>query len=110
MEKINRLLVVGLGLIGGSFALALKRAGQVTQVVGWDRSPAVMQRALELGIIDQVPASLAEAMQGTELVMLAVPVAQTAATLASLLPYVEAQTTITDSGSTKQDVIAAAHS
>lgn len=108
MEKINRLLIVGLGLIGGSFALALKRAGQVTQVVGWDRSPAVMERALTLGIIDSAPASLAEAMHGSELVMLAVPVAQTGPTLTSLLPFVTSATTLTDSGSTKQDVIAAA--
>lgn len=105
VQKINRLLVVGLGLIGGSFALALKRAGHVEQVLGWDRSQEVMHRALALGIIDSVPASLAQAMQGCDVVMLAVPVAQTGPTLASLLPFVSDLTTLTDSGSTKQDVI-----
>ncbi len=108
MQKINRLLILGVGLIGGSFALALKKAGQVGQVVGWDRSPQAMQRAYELGLIDVIPTDLANAMQGTDLVLLAVPVAQTGSILRSLLPFLHPAVTITDSGSTKQDVLLAA--
>jgi prephenate dehydrogenase len=67
-----------------------------------------MARALELGIVDAVAASPQEAMRGADLVLLAAPVAQTGPILASLLPWLEPQTVITDAGSTKCDVVAAA--
>ncbi|CAN7514004.1 prephenate dehydrogenase [Massilia sp. LjRoot122] len=105
---IDRLVIVGVGLIGGSFALALKAAGQVAKVAGLGRSPEAMARALELGIIDEICASPQEAMRGADLVLLAAPVGQTGAILASLLPHLEPQTIITDAGSTKCDVVAAA--
>jgi len=105
---IGRLVVVGAGLIGGSFALALKSAGQVGTVAGLGREPQAMARALALGIVDEVCATPEQAMRSADLVLLAAPVGQTGAILASLLPYLEPQTIITDAGSTKCDVVASA--
>jgi prephenate dehydrogenase len=105
---IGRLVIIGAGLIGGSFALALKQAGMVATVAGLGRLPEAMARALELGIIDEICTTPGQAMRGADLVLLAAPVGQTGAILASLLPHLEAQTVITDAGSTKCDVIAAA--
>ena len=105
----NKVLIVGAGLIGGSFALALKAAGKAAHVTGLGRTPEAMVRALELGIVDEVAASPAEAMRGADLVLIAAPVAQTGRILASLLPYLEEGTIITDAGSTKSDVAAAAY-
>jgi prephenate dehydrogenase len=105
---LGKVVIIGAGLIGGSFALALKSAGAARTVVGMGRSPQVMARALELGIVDAVAASPREAMQGADLVLLAAPVAQTGPILASLLPWLEEGTVITDAGSTKGDVVAAA--
>jgi prephenate dehydrogenase len=104
----NKVVIVGAGLIGGSFALALKRAGQVATVAGLGRSQAAMARALELGILDTVAADAAEAMAGADLVLIAAPVAQTETILANLAPNLEAGTVVTDAGSTKSDVVAAA--
>lgn len=104
----NKVVIVGVGLIGGSFARALRHAGVAATLVGVGRSPEAMARALELGIVDQVAASVQEAMAGADLVLIAAPVAQTGPILASLLPYLEAGTVVTDAGSTKSDVVAAA--
>ncbi len=105
---LSKVVIVGVGLIGGSFALALKAAGNVDKVVGLGRSPQAMARALELGIIDEICESAAEAMLGADLVLLAAPVAQTGPILAMLLPHLEPHTVVTDAGSTKGDVVAAA--
>ncbi|MFC5512178.1 prephenate dehydrogenase [Massilia jejuensis] len=105
---LGKVVIVGVGLIGGSFALALKGAGAVRQVVGMGRSREAMARALELGIVDAIAASAEEAMRGADLVLLAAPVGQTGTILAALLPYLEPGTVITDAGSTKSDVVAAA--
>jgi prephenate dehydrogenase len=104
----DKVVIVGVGLIGGSFARALRRAGMAGTIVGLGRSPAAMARALELGIIDAVATSPADAMRGASLVLVAAPVAQTGPVLASLLPYLEPHTILTDAGSTKGDVVAAA--
>ncbi|MGZ8289209.1 MAG: prephenate dehydrogenase [Telluria sp.] len=104
----GKVVIFGVGLIGGSFALALKAAGAAASIVGVGRSPEAMARALELGIVDEVAGSVADAMRGADLVLVAAPVAQTQAILASLLPYLEAHTVVTDAGSTKSDVVAAA--
>jgi prephenate dehydrogenase len=104
----GRVVVIGVGLIGGSFALALKEAGAVRHVVGLGRSPEAMARALALGIIDEIATNPADAMRGADLVLIAAPVAQTGPILTSLLPHLEAQTIVTDAGSTKSDVVAAA--
>ena len=105
---LGKVVVVGVGLIGGSFALALKKAGAARQVVGMGRSQEVMARALELGIVDSVTESPEEAMAGADLVLLAAPVAQTGPILASLAPYLDIGTVVTDAGSTKSDVVASA--
>jgi prephenate dehydrogenase len=104
---LNKVVIVGVGLIGGSFARALRAAGAVRTIVGVGRSPQAMARALELGIVDEV-ATIEAAMQGADLVLIAAPVAQTGRILASMLPYLEAHTVVTDAGSTKTDVAQAA--
>ena len=103
----GKVVIIGVGLIGGSFARALRAAGAADTIVGVGRSAEAMARALELGIVDQV-ASIEEAMRGADLVLIAAPVAQTGPVLASLLPYLEPHTIVTDAGSTKSDVTASA--
>jgi prephenate dehydrogenase len=103
----NKVVIVGVGLIGGSFARALRAAGAVGTLVGVGRSPEVMARALELGIVDEV-AAIDSALAGADLVLIAAPVAQTGRILESMLPQLEAHTIITDAGSTKTDVVLAA--
>lgn len=105
---LKKIALVGVGLIGGSFALSLKKAGAVETVIGLDRSPAALERALELGLIDAIAASADEAVRDADLVMLAAPVAQTGAILASIAPHLQPGTVVTDAGSTKSDVVAAA--
>ena len=105
---IRKVVIFGTGLIGGSFARALKAAGAAQHIVGVGRHPEVTARALELGIIDEAAASVQDAMRGADLVLLAAPVAQTASILRSLLPFLETGTVVTDAGSTKSDVVAAA--
>ncbi|AWL04057.1 prephenate dehydrogenase [Massilia oculi] len=105
---LAKVVIVGVGLIGGSFALALKRAGQVGEVVGIGRHPEALARALELGIVDRVTEDHADALRGADLVLLAAPVAQTGPILEALLPHLEPHTVVTDAGSTKCDVVAAA--
>lgn len=104
----GKIAIFGVGLIGGSFALALKKAGAVREVVGVGRSAASLQRARELGIIDVAATSVADAVHGADLILVAAPVAQTEAILASIRPHLESGTIVTDAGSTKTDVVAAA--
>lgn len=87
---ISKLVVVGVGLIGGSFALALRRAGLVDRVVGMGRSPENMQRALELGIIDEQTSDFAAALSGADFVLLAIPVKQTAGVMQQMAPHLKA--------------------
>jgi len=100
-----KLAVVGVGLIGGSFALALKQAKAVSHVVGVGRNAANLKVALERGIIDSIAPDPAAAARGADLILISTPVAQFPAVLASLA---DAKGVITDGGSTKRDVIAAA--
>jgi prephenate dehydrogenase len=108
ITALNKLVIVGVGLIGGSFALALRKAGLVKHITGVGRSQANMQRAVELGVIDEIATDIASALNGADLVFLAMPVGQTASTLEKIAPHLHANTLVTDAGSTKQDVIAAA--
>ncbi len=105
---INKLVIIGVGLIGGSFALALRKAGHVRHVIGVGRSRENMQRALARGAIDEIAADLAPALRGANVIFLALPVGQTGETLARISPLLEPDSVVTDAGSTKQDVIAAA--
>jgi len=101
-------VIFGVGLIGGSFALALKKRSAVLQVVGVERSQAALQRALELGIIDVASTDVASALEGAELVLIAAPVAQTESILAAIYPHLKPGTVVTDAGSTKADVVGSA--
>ncbi|CAG9165108.1 Cyclohexadienyl dehydrogenase [Cupriavidus laharis] len=103
----SRVVIVGVGLIGGSLALALKRAGVVGKVVGVGRSPASLQKAIDLGVIDEA-ASLEDAARDASLIVLCAPVAQNFALLHALEPHLRPGTIVTDAGSTKSDVIMAA--
>lgn len=107
MQMFEQLGLIGCGLMGGSFALALKQAGLVRRVVGYSPSPRTLQRALELGVIDAEVPSAPLAVSGADLVLLAVPVAATEATLRAIQPQLGPQTLVMDVGSTKSDVVAA---
>ncbi|SAK99140.1 prephenate dehydrogenase [Caballeronia ptereochthonis] len=114
--SFNKLVIFGVGLIGGSLARGLReRAGVAGRIVGVGRSGASVERALELGVIDEAAAldddaALAGALQDADLVLLAAPVAQTGPLLARIAPFLDARTIVTDAGSTKTDVVAAAKS
>ena len=105
---IKHLVVVGVGLIGGSFALDLKNQGQVQRVTGIGRGRANLETALKLGIIDEIGDGLASAAASADLIMLAAPVGAMPGLFAELAPVLPATCIVTDAGSTKQDVIAAA--
>lgn len=107
---INKLVIIGVGLIGGSFALALRKAGLVTHIVGLGRSRENLQRALQRGVIDEIADDLPSALRHADVVFLAVPVGQTGVIMAQISPYLEPGTIVTDAGSTKQDVVTAARS
>lgn len=104
----SRVVIVGVGLIGGSLALSLKRAGVAGTVVGVGRSAASLEKAKQLGVIDEIAESLADAAQGASLIVLCAPVAQNFALLHTLEPHLQPGTIVTDAGSTKSDVIMAA--
>lgn len=105
---LNKLVIVGVGLIGGSFALALRHAGLAKHIAGAGRSLHNLQRAVELGVIDEIVTDTTAALRDANLVFLAMPVGQTAAVMAQIAPHLQNGTLVTDAGSTKQDVIAAA--
>lgn len=105
---IDRLAIVGCGLMGGSVALALRRAGLVRHIAGHSRSLASSRRALELGIIDETCDTAAGAARGANVVLLSVPVASTFDVLASLRTALAPEALCMDVGSTKRDVVAAA--
>jgi prephenate dehydrogenase len=100
-----RLAVIGVGLIGGSFALALKQAKHVSHVVGVGRNPANIKLAFERGIIDSAIPDAAKAVRDADLVLVATPVAQADGVFSAIK---DSPALFTDAGSTKRDVIAAA--
>ena len=104
----NQLGVIGCGLMGGSFALALKRAGLVRRVVGYSKSPSTTENARRLGIIDTVAESALLAVSGSDIVLIAVPVSATEATFKAIRHLIEPGVLIMDVGSTKRDVVDAA--
>lgn len=105
---LNKVVICGVGLIGGSFALGLKAAGAVREVVGMGRTRAALEEAQALGVIDRIGADWADALTGADLVLLAMPVGQMAKVMAALMPHLQGGTVVTDGGSTKSDVVAAA--
>ncbi|MFM0216635.1 MULTISPECIES: prephenate dehydrogenase [Paraburkholderia] len=114
--SFNKLVIFGVGLIGGSLARALRERGEADgarTVIGVGRSAASTGRAVELGVIDSAAAltddaALSEALADADVVLLAAPVAQTQPLLERIAPFLGADTIVTDAGSTKSDVVAAA--
>nr|WP_315481401.1 prephenate dehydrogenase/arogenate dehydrogenase family protein [uncultured Undibacterium sp.] len=104
----NKVVLIGVGLIGGSFALSLKKAKAATHIVGLDRHLTSLKTAKQLRIIDSFTDDMALAVVNADLIMIATPVAQTAKILSAIYPHLQANTIVTDAGSTKVDVVAAA--
>ncbi len=105
--KINTLAVVGVGLIGGSFAAACRKNGIVSRVIGAGRKPETLSQAVSLGLIDQA-VTLQEAALEADLIFIAAPVGAFESIFTALAPKLNATALITDGGSTKQNVVAAA--
>ena len=103
---IQQLTVIGVGLIGGSLARALRRAGFVGEVVGCGRSLGNLQRARELGVVDRYHQDPAQAVAGADLVFIAVPLGAMAATFASIRDHLAPGAILTDGGSVKGSVVA----
>src|SRR5450631_1623327 len=106
--KLNKVVIFGVGLIGGSFALTLRKANAVSEIVGFGRSVASLEQAKQLGIIDRIGDDVSCEVFDADLVLLATPVAQMAELFARIAPHLGAHTLVTDGGSTKGDVVAAA--
>ena len=104
----NQLGLIGCGLMGGSFALALKKAGLVKRVVGYSKSPSTTEKAKRLGVIDVAAESALLAVSGSDIVIIAVPVAATEATFRAIRHLVGPGVLFMDVGSTKRDVVDAA--
>jgi prephenate dehydrogenase len=105
---INRLALIGVGLIGGSLARALRDAGHVREVIGYGRGLANLQRAVELGVADRVETSLSAAVRDADMVVLATPVGSMAEILSAIAPYLARDAVVTDVGSVKGTIAAAA--
>ena len=104
----KQLGLIGCGLMGGSFALAMKRAGMVKHVVGYSKSPSTVILAQKMGVVDQAAESALLAVSGADIVLIAVPVAATEATLKAIRHLIEPGVLVMDVGSTKRDVVDAA--
>ena len=104
----EQLGLIGCGLMGGSFALALKRAGLVKRVVGYSKSPSTTERARQMGVIDVEAPSALLAVSGADIVLLAVPVSATEGTFKAIRHLITANMLVMDVGSTKRDVVDAA--
>lgn len=105
---INRLCIIGVGLIGGSLARAARRAGACREVVGAGRNEAQLRKAVELGVVDRYSTRIAEAVAGADMVVLAVPLGAMEETLRQMAGHLMPGTVITDVGSAKGSVVAAA--
>ncbi|NDF45404.1 MAG: prephenate dehydrogenase/arogenate dehydrogenase family protein [Betaproteobacteria bacterium] len=106
--RFKKLALIGCGLMGGSFALALRQAGAVEHIVGYSASQTTRERAVQLKVIDQACNSVAEAVQDADLVLLAVPVGATQQSFADMAFALAPNALLMDVGSTKCDVVAAA--
>lgn len=104
----EQLGLIGCGLMGGSFALALRKAGLVRRIVGYSKSPSTTEAARRLGIIDVAAESALLAVSGSDIVLVAVPVSATEGTLRAICHLVDPQVLVMDVGSTKRDVVDAA--
>ena len=105
MRRLKTLAVIGVGLIGGSFAMALRRAGIATRVVAFDRDRAALESAASLGVIDTAADSVTEAVKGADLIVVAVPVRSAGPVLHDVALAMDADAVVTDVGSTKAEVV-----
>ena len=105
---LKKLVIFGVGLIGGSVALALKKQANAPLCVGVGRNQASLDQALALHVIDEAATDVAAALQAADMVLIAAPVAQTKSILQSIQPHLNKQTIVTDAGSTKTDIVAIA--
>jgi prephenate dehydrogenase len=104
----RKVVIFGVGLIGGSFSLALRKAGAVGDVVGFGRSQSTLDEAKRLGILDRIGHDVAQEVRDADIVLLATPVAQMGDIFTRIAPHLGAHTLVTDGGSTKGDVVVAA--
>ena len=104
MKRLKRIGLVGVGLIGGSFAMALRRAGTAGTIVGFDRDAQALERAASLGVIDTAESSASAATRGADLVIVAVPVRAIGGVLHDVALALEPHAVVTDVGSTKAEV------
>lgn len=107
--QLNKLVIIGTGLIGGSFALALRKTGAAGHIVGVGRGRENLELARKMGAIDEIATDIPGALKGADLVLLAMPVGQTGRIMAQMEPHLDPRTVLTDAGSTKQDVLAVAY-
>ena len=105
MRRLKTLAVVGVGLVGGSFALGLRRAGVATHIVGFDRDRGALEAAASLGVIDTAAESVSEAVKGADLVVIAVPVRSVGPVLHDVALSMQPDAVVTDVGSTKEEVV-----
>jgi prephenate dehydrogenase len=106
--KFEKVALIGCGLMGGSFAMAAKRAGWANHIVGYSASETSRQKALSMGVIDAAADSIAQAVLDADLVLLAVPVKATAACFQAIAPALKSNALLMDVGSTKSDIVLAA--
>jgi prephenate dehydrogenase len=104
--RIERLTVIGVGLIGGSFARALREAGAAETIVGFDTDRDNLDRALALGIVDEIADSAGDAVQGAQVVFISVPSCSIATVVRNITPHLPPGCIVTDGGSVKMDVVA----
>lgn len=104
----RKIVIFGVGLIGGSFALALRKANAVGEVVGFGRRESTLREAQQLGVIDRIGKSEAEEVRDADLVLLATPVGQMSEIMRRIAPHLGEATLLTDAGSTKANVVSAA--
>lgn len=105
---LKKLVIFGVGLIGGSLALALKKQADAPVCIGIGRNQANLEQALALNIIDEIGTDIPSALKNADMVLIAAPVAQTKNILHSIQPHLSSNTVVTDAGSTKTDVLAMA--
>ena len=107
---IERLAIIGVGLIGSSLSLALRQVGAVREVVGYGRNPANLERGLELGVLDRFESSIAATVKNADIVVVAVPLGAMSAVFSELKGHIADDAVITDVGSSKAAVVRAAKS
>ncbi len=105
---INKLVIIGVGLIGGSLARALRQAGSVREIVGYGRSLGSLQEAMRLGVIDHAEVTIGNAARGADMIVLAVPVGSMPDIFAQLAEALDTRSVITDVGSVKGSVVSSA--